>query len=51
MKELILLVVDDDPLVIQSVKMALPDQWRMMATTNPKTYPSVVTTRLWSTCI
>lgn len=39
MKELVLLVVDDDELVIQSVKMALPDQWRMMATQNPANLP------------
>ncbi len=39
MKELVLLVVDDDSLVIQSVKMALPDQWRMMATQNPAELP------------
>lgn len=40
MKELVLLVVDDDSLVIQSVKMALPDQWRMMATQNPSDLPN-----------
>ncbi len=34
-----LLVVDDDELVIQSVKLALPDQWRMMATQNPTDLP------------
>ena len=34
-----LLVVDDDELVIQSVKLALPDQWRMMATQNPADLP------------
>lgn len=34
-----LLVVDDDELVIQSVKLALPDQWRMMATQNPAHLP------------
>lgn len=39
MKELVLLVVDDDSLVIQSVKMALPDHWRMMATQNPADLP------------
>ena len=39
MKELVLLVVDDDDLVIQSVKLALPDQWRMMATRNPADLP------------
>lgn len=39
MKELVLLVVDDDSLVIQSVKLALPDQWRMMATQNPRDLP------------
>ena len=39
MKDLILLVVDDDELVIQSVKLALPDQWRMMATQNPANLP------------
>jgi len=38
-KDLVLLVVDDDPLVIQSVKLALPDQWRMMATQNPADLP------------
>lgn len=39
MKDLMLLVVDDDDLVIQSVKLALPDQWRMMATQNPNDLP------------
>ena len=39
MKELVLLVVDDDELVIQSVKLALPPQWRMMATQNPNDLP------------
>jgi len=39
MKELVLLVVDDDSLVIQSVKLALPEQWRMMATQNPRDLP------------
>lgn len=39
MKELVLLVVDDDDLVIQSVKLALPDQWRMMACQNPANLP------------
>jgi DNA-binding NtrC family response regulator len=39
MKELVLLVVDDDALVIQSVKLALPEQWRMMATQNPRDLP------------
>ncbi|MGE0527039.1 MAG: sigma-54-dependent transcriptional regulator [Bdellovibrionales bacterium] len=39
MKELVLLVVDDDDLVIQSIKMALPDQWRMMASQNPALLP------------
>jgi DNA-binding NtrC family response regulator len=39
LKDLMLLVVDDDALVIQSVKMALPDQWRMMATQNPSDLP------------
>jgi DNA-binding NtrC family response regulator len=34
-----LLVVDDDELVIQAVKMALPDQWRMMATKRPTDLP------------
>ncbi len=39
MKELILLVVDDDELVIQSVKLALPEQWRMMACQRPTDLP------------
>src|SRR5262245_32772555 len=39
MKEFVLLVVDDDALVIQSVKLALPEQWRMMATQNPQDLP------------
>ncbi len=39
MKELVLLVVDDDSLVIQSVKMALPEQWRMMGAQNPTDLP------------
>lgn len=39
MKELVLLVVDDDSLVIQSVKMALPEQWRMMACQRPTDLP------------
>lgn len=39
MKDLSLLVVDDDQLVIQSIKLALPDQWRMMATQNPENLP------------
>src|SRR5690606_21569501 len=30
-KDPVLLVVDDDELVIQAVKMALPSHWRMMA--------------------
>ncbi len=34
-----LLVVDDDELVIQAVKMALPDQWRMFATKRPNDLP------------
>jgi DNA-binding NtrC family response regulator len=38
-KDLVLLVVDDDDLVIQSVKLALPDQWRMMAAQNPVDLP------------
>jgi DNA-binding NtrC family response regulator len=38
-KELVLLVVDDDELVIQSVKLALPDQWRMMACQHPENLP------------
>jgi DNA-binding NtrC family response regulator len=38
-KDLILLVVDDDELVIQSVKLALPDHWRMMACQNPANLP------------
>ncbi len=33
------MVVDDDELVIQSVKLALPDQWRMMASQNPANLP------------
>lgn len=36
---MVLLVVDDDELVIQSVKMALPPQWRMMACQNPANLP------------
>lgn len=39
MKEQVLLVVDDDELVIQSVKMALPSQWRMMACQKPSLLP------------
>lgn len=39
MKELVLLVVDDDSLVIQSVKMALPETWRMLASQNPTDLP------------
>jgi DNA-binding NtrC family response regulator len=39
MKELVLLVVDDDDLVIQSVKLALPEQWRMMASQDPADLP------------
>ncbi len=39
MKDLVLLVVDDDELVIQSVKLALPDHWRMMACQNPANLP------------
>lgn len=39
MNDLVLLVVDDDDLVIQSVKLAIPDQWRLMATQNPSQLP------------
>lgn len=39
MKDLVLLVVDDDDLVIQSVKLAMPDHWRMMACRNPEHLP------------
>lgn len=39
MKDLVLLVVDDDELVIQSVKLALPDHWRMMACQDPANLP------------
>lgn len=39
MKELVLLVVDDDSLVIQSVKMALPEGWRMLGAQNPVDLP------------
>jgi DNA-binding NtrC family response regulator len=38
-KDLVLLVVDDDELVIQSVKLALADPWRMMASQNPALLP------------
>lgn len=39
MKQLTLLVVDDDELVIQSVRLALPEQWRMMACQRPENLP------------
>ncbi|MGE4131659.1 MAG: sigma-54-dependent transcriptional regulator [Bdellovibrionales bacterium] len=39
MKEMVLLVVDDDSLVIQSVKMAVQDQWRIMACQDPRNLP------------
>ncbi len=39
MKDLMLLVVDDDELVIQAIKLALPDHWRMMATQNAADIP------------
>lgn len=39
MKTLGLLVVDDDPLVIQSIKLALPQQWQMLASQNPHQVP------------
>lgn len=39
MKNLVLLVVDDDELVIQSIKLALPPQWRMMAAQKPLDLP------------
>lgn len=39
MKNLGLLVVDDDPLVIQSIKLALPSQWQMLASQNPRELP------------
>lgn len=39
MKEQVLLVVDDDELVIQSVKLALPAQWRIMACQKPNLLP------------
>lgn len=39
MKDLNLLVVDDDDLVIQSVKMALPSQWRMVGVQSPNDVP------------
>jgi DNA-binding NtrC family response regulator len=38
-KDLVLLVVDDDDLVIQSVKLAMPDQWQMMACRSPADLP------------
>ena len=34
-----LLVVDDDQLISQSIKLALPDQWRMMVTHNAVDLP------------
>ena len=40
MKEFVLLVVDDDDLVIQSVKRALPTTWRMLATRRAEDLPA-----------
>ncbi len=34
-----LLIVDDDSLIIQSLKMAAPNQWRAISTSNPKQIP------------
>ena len=39
MKEFVLLVVDDDSLVIQSVETALPENWRLISTSNPEAPP------------
>lgn len=39
MKEFCLLVVDDDNLVIQSVEMALPENWRMISCRDPHNPP------------
>jgi DNA-binding NtrC family response regulator len=39
MKELVLLVVDDDDLVIRAVESALPANWTMISTTNPEKTP------------
>ncbi len=39
MKEFVLLVVDDDSLVIQSVETALPENWRMISTSDPQNPP------------
>ena len=39
MRDQTLLVVDDDQLVIQSIKLALPGSWRMLATQNPAHLP------------
>lgn len=39
MKEFCLLVVDDDDLVIQSVEMALPENWRMISCRDPHNPP------------
>ncbi len=39
MKEFVLLVVDDDPLVIQSVETALPKNWRLISANAPDSAP------------
>lgn len=39
MKNLTLLVVDDDELVIQSVQLAVPEQWKVLASQNPNLLP------------
>src|SRR5258708_39789158 len=39
MKEFVLLVVDDDSLVIQSVETALPENWRLISTNSPENPP------------
>jgi DNA-binding NtrC family response regulator len=39
MQEFVLLIVDDDSLVVQSVKMALPENWRAIFSHDPNSIP------------
>src|SRR4051794_25409024 len=40
MKEFVLLVVDDDSLVIQSVEAAVPENWRLVSCSDPDSAPN-----------
>ncbi len=39
MRDLTLLVVDDDPLIHESISLSLPEGWRKISTQNPKNLP------------